>query len=69
MSRNAIRDALTDRRELVTIGAAIAALVSLSGSAFAARKHSHSAKNRPGRIKRSRPQRLFEIFGSGTSSG
>lgn len=40
MSRNVIRDALTDRRELVTVGAAIAALVPLSGSAFAARKHS-----------------------------
>ena len=54
MSRNAIRDALTDRRELVTVGAAIAALVSLSGSAFAAREHSHRAK------KQARTNKTFE---------
>ena len=35
MSRNETRYALIDRRELVTVGAAIAALVPLSGSAFA----------------------------------
>jgi hypothetical protein len=34
MSRNETRYALIDRRELVTVGAAIAALVPLSGSAF-----------------------------------
>jgi hypothetical protein len=44
MSRNETRHALTDRRELVTVGAAIAALVPLSGSAFAASRHSHPAK-------------------------
>ena len=54
MSRNAIRDALTDRRELVTVGAAIAALVSLSGSAFAARNHSHRTK------KQARTDKTFE---------
>jgi hypothetical protein len=46
MSRNEIRYALTDRRELVTVGAAIAALVPLSGSAFAASKPSHKRKAR-----------------------
>jgi hypothetical protein len=40
MSRNVVRRA-TDRRELLTVGAAIAALVPLSGSAFAASRHSH----------------------------
>ncbi|MEH2571823.1 hypothetical protein [Bradyrhizobium sp. AZCC 1708] len=40
MSRNVVRQA-TDRRELLTVGAAIAALVPLSGSAFAASRHSH----------------------------
>ena len=54
MSRNARRDALTDRRELVTVGAAIAVLVSLSGSAFAAREHSHRAK------KQARTNKTFE---------
>ena len=54
MSRNVIRDALTDRRELVTVGAAIAALVPLSGSAFAARKHSHRDK------KQARTDKTFE---------
>lgn len=54
MSRNVIRDALTDRRELVTVGAAIAALVPLSGSAFAARTHSHRAK------KQARTDKTFE---------
>lgn len=44
MSENAIPYALTDRRELVTVGAAITALVALSGSAFAASKHSRVAK-------------------------
>jgi hypothetical protein len=54
MSRNVIRYALTDRRELVTVGAAIAALVPLSGSAFAARKHSHRAE------KKARTDKTFE---------
>jgi hypothetical protein len=43
MSRNVVRKA-TDRRDLLTVGVAIAALVPLSGSALAANRHSHSAK-------------------------
>jgi hypothetical protein len=54
MSPNVTRPALTDRRELVTVGAAIAALVPLSGSAFAASKHSHRAK------KQARTDKTFE---------
>ncbi|MCK1626784.1 hypothetical protein IVA98_27255 [Bradyrhizobium sp. 160] len=45
MSRNVVRP-VTDRRELLAVGAAIAALVPLSGSAFAASRHSHRAKRR-----------------------
>ena len=44
MSRKEIRYALADRRELVTVGAAIAALVPLAGSAFADSRHYHPAK-------------------------
>ena len=47
MSRNVIRYALTDRRELVTPSAAIAALVPLSGSALATTRLSQPAKRRP----------------------
>jgi hypothetical protein len=54
MSRNVIRQALTDRRELLTVGAAIAALVPLSGSAFAASRHSHRAK------RKARTDKTFE---------
>ncbi|WP_156439629.1 hypothetical protein [Bradyrhizobium valentinum] len=54
MSRNEARYALIDRRELVTVGAAIAALVPLSGSAFAASRHSHPAK------RRARTDKTFE---------
>lgn len=54
MSRNAIRYTLTDRRELVTVGVAIAALVPLSGSAFAVSRHSHAAK------RKARTDKTFE---------
>lgn len=53
MSRNVVRQA-TGRRELLTIGAAIAALVPLSGSAFAASRHSHPAK------RKARTDKTFE---------
>lgn len=46
MSRNERPYALTDRRELVTVGAAIATLVPLSGSVFAASRQSRPAKRR-----------------------
>jgi hypothetical protein len=48
MSLNVIRHVLTDRRELLTAGCAIAALAPLSGSAFAASRQSQRA-NRTGR--------------------
>ena len=54
MSRNVVRQALTDRRELLTVGAAIAALVPVSGSAFAASRHSHAAK------RKARTDKTFE---------
>lgn len=53
MSTNVVRQ-LTDRRELLSVGAAVAALMPLSGSAFAASKHSHPAK------RKARTDKTFE---------
>ncbi|WFU23680.1 hypothetical protein QA649_37680 [Bradyrhizobium sp. CB1717] len=53
MSRNVVRQ-VADRRELLAVGAAIAALVPLSGSASAASRHSHAAK------RKARTDKTFE---------
>jgi hypothetical protein len=53
MSWNVVRQA-TDRRELLTVGAAVAALMPLSGSAFAATRHSQSTK------RKARTDKTFE---------